>query len=378
MDAAVQQSLIDKHCLEIAKKELFLENDRILQQIMSQDVLLTVMNSMSLIGEFVNKDRKINESCDKCFNLEAELLKSQNSWFSKKQKSTAISSIKAKYIALSGCCAQILWMRSQLTDYGFQFNSIPLYCDNKSAIALCCNNKPVQATKGTRIKTKTKVAKSDKKKQPAKKPKAKELAVLYDVALTEAEQLKLATKRSKKDFYISHASGSGDGIDTQSKVTDEQQQKTSDTDEGTGNIPGDDDKDDSEDDVDINDDDSNDNDEIDDERTKSDSDEIPDPYKSNDEHDEEAEEYDDAFNVEEGENMDDEEEDDKFTKELYKDVNVNLGNKDANMTVADQSGENQQNASQQSGFEQEEEDAHVILTPVLDTQKTRDLSKDLC
>ncbi|GJU34180.1 hypothetical protein Tco_1182534 [Tanacetum coccineum] len=38
------------------------------------------------------------------------------SWSSKKQKSTAIS------------------------NYGFQFNKIPLYCDNKSAIALCCNN----------------------------------------------------------------------------------------------------------------------------------------------------------------------------------------------------------------------------------------------
>ncbi|GJX57508.1 retrovirus-related pol polyprotein from transposon TNT 1-94 [Tanacetum coccineum] len=31
-------------------------------------------------------------------------------------------------------------MRSQLTDYGFKFNKIPLYCDNKSVIALCCNN----------------------------------------------------------------------------------------------------------------------------------------------------------------------------------------------------------------------------------------------
>ncbi|GJX56489.1 hypothetical protein Tco_0286386 [Tanacetum coccineum] len=47
---------------------------------------------------------------------------------------------KAEYIAMSGCCAQILWMRSQLTDYGFAFNKIPLYCDNRSAIALCCNN----------------------------------------------------------------------------------------------------------------------------------------------------------------------------------------------------------------------------------------------
>ncbi|GJS03423.1 retrovirus-related pol polyprotein from transposon TNT 1-94 [Tanacetum coccineum] len=62
------------------------------------------------------------------------------SWSSKKQNSTAISSTEAEYIALSGCCAQILWMRSQLTDYGFQFNKILLYRDNKSAIALCCNN----------------------------------------------------------------------------------------------------------------------------------------------------------------------------------------------------------------------------------------------
>ncbi|GJR55297.1 retrovirus-related pol polyprotein from transposon TNT 1-94 [Tanacetum coccineum] len=62
------------------------------------------------------------------------------SWSSKRQKSDAISSTEAEYIALSGCCAQVLWMRSQLTDYGFGFNKIPMYCDNKSAIALCCNN----------------------------------------------------------------------------------------------------------------------------------------------------------------------------------------------------------------------------------------------
>ncbi|GJV96330.1 copia protein [Tanacetum coccineum] len=62
------------------------------------------------------------------------------SWSSKKQRSTAISTTEAEYIAMSGCYAQILWMRSQLKDYGFDFNKIPLYCDNKSAIALCCNN----------------------------------------------------------------------------------------------------------------------------------------------------------------------------------------------------------------------------------------------
>ncbi|GJZ36904.1 retrovirus-related pol polyprotein from transposon TNT 1-94 [Tanacetum coccineum] len=62
------------------------------------------------------------------------------SWSSKKQKSTVISTTKAEYIDISACCAQIHWMRSQLTDYGFVFNKIPLYYDNRSAIALCSNN----------------------------------------------------------------------------------------------------------------------------------------------------------------------------------------------------------------------------------------------
>ncbi|GJW06514.1 retrovirus-related pol polyprotein from transposon TNT 1-94 [Tanacetum coccineum] len=62
------------------------------------------------------------------------------SWSSKRQKNTAISSTEAEYIAMSGCCAQILWMRSQLTDYSLGFNKIPMYYDIKNAIDLCCNN----------------------------------------------------------------------------------------------------------------------------------------------------------------------------------------------------------------------------------------------
>ncbi|GKG05319.1 hypothetical protein Tco_0325405, partial [Tanacetum coccineum] len=62
------------------------------------------------------------------------------SWSSERKKSAAISSTEAEYIAMSGCCAQILWMRSQLTDYGLGFNKIPMYYDNKNTIALCCNN----------------------------------------------------------------------------------------------------------------------------------------------------------------------------------------------------------------------------------------------
>nr|GEW11740.1 hypothetical protein [Tanacetum cinerariifolium] len=48
------------------------------------------------------------------------------SWSSKRQKSDAITSTKAEYIALSGCCAQVLWMRAKLTDYGLGFNKIPI------------------------------------------------------------------------------------------------------------------------------------------------------------------------------------------------------------------------------------------------------------
>ncbi|GJW97472.1 hypothetical protein Tco_0179280 [Tanacetum coccineum] len=220
-----------------------------------------------------------------------------------------------------------------------------------------------------KIKSKAKVTKSDKKKQLAKKPKAKGIAVLCEVALTGAEQLKLATKRSKKDFHISYASGSCDGVDTQSKVPDEQPQKTSGTDEGTGTIPGvpdvptyeseskkeswgdSEDEDDNDDDGDSDD---HDND-SDDERTDSDRDEIPDPNLTNvdqTEHEEEDVndkvhtpsnyEFIDDEKLDDEETMDDEE-DDEVTKELYDDVNVNLGSEDTDMTIADQGASEQQN-----------------------------------
>ncbi|GJV19923.1 hypothetical protein Tco_1368943 [Tanacetum coccineum] len=69
-------NVFDRDLLNEIMEELLLENDRLLQQIMSQDVLVTVMNSMLLIGETVNMDGNRKESC----NLKAELLKSQNAF----------------------------------------------------------------------------------------------------------------------------------------------------------------------------------------------------------------------------------------------------------------------------------------------------------
>nr|GEV48479.1 reverse transcriptase domain-containing protein [Tanacetum cinerariifolium] len=61
------------------------------------------------------------------------------SWSSKKQDCTSMSSAEVEYVSLSACCAQVLWMRTQLTDYGFHFDKIPMYCDSKEAIAISCN-----------------------------------------------------------------------------------------------------------------------------------------------------------------------------------------------------------------------------------------------
>ncbi|GKF80897.1 hypothetical protein Tco_0239499 [Tanacetum coccineum] len=56
------------------------------------------------------------------------------SWSSKRPKSAAISSTEAEYIALTDCCAQVLWMRSQLTDYGLGFNKIPIFHFKKEQV----------------------------------------------------------------------------------------------------------------------------------------------------------------------------------------------------------------------------------------------------
>nr|GEW30311.1 retrotransposon protein, putative, unclassified [Tanacetum cinerariifolium] len=60
-------------------------------------------------------------------------------WMSKKQNCTAMSSAETEYVALSATCAQVMWMKTQLQDYGFNYNKIPLYCDPQLAIAISCN-----------------------------------------------------------------------------------------------------------------------------------------------------------------------------------------------------------------------------------------------
>ncbi|XP_050920153.1 secreted RxLR effector protein 161-like [Lathyrus oleraceus] len=48
------------------------------------------------------------------------------SWACKKQACVSLSTAKAEYIAAGSCCAQIMWLKQQLRDYGIDLGCIPL------------------------------------------------------------------------------------------------------------------------------------------------------------------------------------------------------------------------------------------------------------
>ncbi|GKF04410.1 hypothetical protein Tco_0035078, partial [Tanacetum coccineum] len=260
--------------------------------------------------------------------------------------------------------------------------------------------KPTQASKGKRIKTS---AKGDK---PAS-TKSKGLTVLSEVALSEADQMKLATKQSLKEFHSPHASGSGDGVDLQSKVPDEQQLTGFGINVGAGDkleVPGvpeyrleseeeswtfsqgedeeeddehdhdeDNDDHDSDDDNDDNDDEDDDQ-ENDSQRTVSDDngDDFVYPnlstYNAEDQKEENEEE---KANDDEDQNQKDEdyvmggEQEDEEDTELYRDLNINLNRRDAKMTDAQ--------------VNQETREVHVTLTtePPVVQQQSSSVSSDL-
>jgi len=95
--------------------------------------------SLSLTGYFDSDfagckiDRKSTSGT--CHLLGSSLI----SWQCKKQACVALSTAEAKYIAPVSCCAQTLWLRQQLNDFGILLNNIPLLCDNISAINLTKN-----------------------------------------------------------------------------------------------------------------------------------------------------------------------------------------------------------------------------------------------
>ncbi|GJT59315.1 hypothetical protein Tco_1002848 [Tanacetum coccineum] len=122
MEASVQQFSVDKKCLEIAKKEILLENDRLLQKIMSQCVLITVMNSMSLNNNSINMEMLKCDLCEKCLNLDAELSKSKQAYNDLLKNH---SKLKQHYISLE--------VSMQLKQEVFQNDE---FCVNQNAVKI--------------------------------------------------------------------------------------------------------------------------------------------------------------------------------------------------------------------------------------------------
>nr|GEU75903.1 putative ribonuclease H-like domain-containing protein [Tanacetum cinerariifolium] len=56
------------------------------------------------------------------------------SWQCKKQTVVATSSTEAEYVAITSCCAEVLWIQNQLLDYGYNFMNNIIYIDNNSTI----------------------------------------------------------------------------------------------------------------------------------------------------------------------------------------------------------------------------------------------------
>jgi hypothetical protein len=71
------------------------------------------------------------------------------SWSSKKQTSVALSTAEAEYVAAGQCCAQLLWMRQTLRDFGYNLSKVSLLCDNESAIRMADN--PVEHSRTKHI-----------------------------------------------------------------------------------------------------------------------------------------------------------------------------------------------------------------------------------
>nr|GEU29121.1 hypothetical protein [Tanacetum cinerariifolium] len=200
-------------------------------------------------------------------------------------------------------------------------------------------------TKGKRLKTSVKVDKPTKEKQPAKSSTTKGLNVLFEVALTEAEQIKLATKRSLTRTHISYASGSGaykgTGIipgvldvpnyefndkeiawksSDEDDDNDDDEEKISKHDDDDDDQSDDDDQEDQDDDDQDDHDDDNDQDEQDDDDDQDDQDKVRTPSHDDKTNDEDKDEDSDGMNVK-GDKGANEEDD---ADELYRNMNINL------------------------------------------------------
>ncbi|GKC11021.1 hypothetical protein Tco_1007803 [Tanacetum coccineum] len=80
MEAAVEQCSVDRKCCEIQQKQFLIENDRLLDKIISQEIMNIVLNSSIFMCDSVKKNDDVVDICNKCLELEAEFVKKNNAY----------------------------------------------------------------------------------------------------------------------------------------------------------------------------------------------------------------------------------------------------------------------------------------------------------
>nr|GEW44631.1 retrovirus-related Pol polyprotein from transposon TNT 1-94 [Tanacetum cinerariifolium] len=138
----------DESSLVIRNKARLVADFTVFQMDVKTAFLNGILKEEVYVGQPLGFDSK--QYPDHVYALEKALLGDKLvCWSSKKQNCVLISTLESEYVAVSGCCAQVLWMRTQLTDYGFFYKKVPIYYDSKSVIAISCN--PIQHTRTKHI-----------------------------------------------------------------------------------------------------------------------------------------------------------------------------------------------------------------------------------
>nr|GEU57719.1 hypothetical protein [Tanacetum cinerariifolium] len=115
--ARYQSRLTEKHLKDV--KRIF----RYLRGTVNMGLLYLKGSSFKLIA-FSDADHAGCIDSRKSNSGGIQFLGYKLGWMSKKQNCTAMSSVEAEYVALSASCTQVMWMRTQLQDYGFNYNKI--------------------------------------------------------------------------------------------------------------------------------------------------------------------------------------------------------------------------------------------------------------
>ncbi|GJZ94151.1 hypothetical protein Tco_0666354 [Tanacetum coccineum] len=80
MEAVVEQCSVDRKCCEIQQKQFLIEIDRLLDKIISQEIMNIVLNSSIVMCDSVKKNDDVVDICNKCRELEAEFVKKNNAY----------------------------------------------------------------------------------------------------------------------------------------------------------------------------------------------------------------------------------------------------------------------------------------------------------